>query len=105
MPIYEYVCQACQEQIELFQSISDAPATECPKCQKNTLKKMVSAPSFHLKGDGWYVTDFRDKGKKNLNQGQDANTSGSDQGDSGTSASSSESKTSSSDSSTPPSSE
>lgn len=63
MPIYEYQCQQCGEHCELLQKISDAPATECPSCHKDGLKKLVSAAGFQLKGSGWYVTDFKDKNK------------------------------------------
>ncbi|MDF1796645.1 MAG: zinc ribbon domain-containing protein [Coxiellaceae bacterium] len=63
MPIYEYQCQQCGHQCELLQKISDNPATTCPECHKEGLKKLVSAAGFQLKGTGWYVTDFRDKGK------------------------------------------
>ena len=47
----------------LLQKHSDAPLTQCPQCNQDSFQKIVSAPSFQLKGTGWYVTDFRDKGK------------------------------------------
>ena len=77
MPIYEYVCQACGHDLEALQKLSDAPLTECPKCGKAELKKMVSAAGFRLKGAGWYETDFKkgsDK-KKNLVGGSDSGES------------------------------
>jgi len=77
MPIYEYVCQACGHDLEALQKLSDAPLTECPKCGKPKLKKMVSAAGFRLKGAGWYETDFKkgsDK-KKNLTGGSDGGES------------------------------
>jgi putative FmdB family regulatory protein len=64
MPIYEYQCGACGHQIEAFQKMSDAPLTICPSCQKPNLTKLMSASGFQLKGTGWYVTDFKDNGKK-----------------------------------------
>lgn len=64
MPIYEYRCEACGFQKEFLQRISDAPLTDCPECGKKSLQKMVTAAGFQLKGSGWYVTDFRDKGGK-----------------------------------------
>lgn len=64
MPIYEYQCSACGHHEDVLQKVSAAPLTECPACQQATYGKMISAPSFQLKGTGWYVTDFRDKGKK-----------------------------------------
>lgn len=63
MPIYEYQCEACGEHMEVFQKVSDPDPKQCPTCGKNKLSRIVSAPSFQLKGEGWYVTDFRDKGK------------------------------------------
>ena len=64
MPIYEYQCAECGAHKEILQRISDAPLTDCPECGKPALKKLVSAAGFQLKGTGWYVTDFRDKGSK-----------------------------------------
>ena len=64
MPIYEYECEACKQRHEILQKISDPPAEECPGCHANQLKRVISASAFHLKGSGWYVTDFRDKDKK-----------------------------------------
>ena len=62
MPIYEYRCAACGHDVEALQKITDAPLTECPACHKPQLQKRVSAAGFQLKGSGWYVTDFRNKG-------------------------------------------
>lgn len=64
MPIYEYECGACGDRHEFIQKFSDSPKRKCPGCGAMRLKRLVSAAAFHLKGDGWYVTDFRDKGKK-----------------------------------------
>ncbi len=64
MPIYEYQCAACGHQFEALQKISGPALTQCPSCNQEQLQKKVSAASFQLKGTGWYVTDFRDKGKK-----------------------------------------
>ena len=70
MPIYEYECNACGDRHEFIQKFSDGPKRKCPSCGKSRLKKLVSAAAFHLKGDGWYVTDFRDKdGKKKPEDG------------------------------------
>ena len=63
MPIYEYECRGCGGRHEFIQKFSDGPKRKCPSCGKLRLKKLISAAAFHLKGDGWYVTDFRDKGK------------------------------------------
>jgi putative FmdB family regulatory protein len=59
MPIYEYRCAACGFQKEYLQKMSAAPLTDCPECGKTSLRKMVTAAGFHLKGSGWYATDFK----------------------------------------------
>jgi putative FmdB family regulatory protein len=64
MPIYEYKCEECGHQMEAIQKFSDDPLIECPECKKQSLKKMISASAFHLKGTGWYETDFKNSGKK-----------------------------------------
>lgn len=64
MPIYEYQCDGCGHQMEVMQSMKDAALVDCPECQESRLRKRVSAAGFRLKGSGWYVTDFRDGGKK-----------------------------------------
>src|SRR5471030_2702454 len=53
MPIYEYCCNVCNIQFELRQKFSDPPADRCPKCG-GTVRKLVSAVSFSLKGAGWF---------------------------------------------------
>ncbi len=60
MPIYEYKCTECGHQFDALQSFSEAPKTECPKC-KGAVKKLISQSAFHLKGNGWYATDFAGK--------------------------------------------
>ena len=45
-----------------MQKISDPLLTDCPKCGKPTLVKMLTAAGFQLKGSGWYATDFKGKG-------------------------------------------
>jgi len=62
MPIYEYQCTNCHHTYELIQKMSDAPNPVCPQCEKSTAVRLVSAAGFQLKGTGWYVTDFKNKG-------------------------------------------
>ena len=69
MPIYEYRCESCGHHHEALQKLSDAPLTDCPACNKPELRKQVSAAGFRLKGGGWYETDFKSGGKKNLAAG------------------------------------
>ncbi|HVG05644.1 MAG TPA: zinc ribbon domain-containing protein [Burkholderiaceae bacterium] len=64
MPIYAYKCAECGHELDVIRKVSDPPLTECPQCTKPALVKQVTAAGFQLKGAGWYVTDFRDQGKK-----------------------------------------
>ncbi len=66
MPIYEYQCQSCGHEYEALQKLSDAPLKDCPACHKPDLAKKISASGFRLKGGGWYETDFKSGGKKNV---------------------------------------
>ena len=70
MPIYEYRCCKCGKTTEIMQKFSDQPLSRCPSC-KGKVSKIISNCTFHLKGTGWYVTDYKkgdsgwkDKSKK-----------------------------------------
>lgn len=64
MPMYEYACEACGHQDTLLEKMQASRAKKCPACgQARGFRRQLSAPSFQLKGSGWYVTDFRDNGK------------------------------------------
>ena len=69
MPIYEYACKSCGHRLDALQKMSDAPLLQCPDCGEETLKRLVSAPRFRLKGDGWYETDFKKDNQRNLAKG------------------------------------
>ena len=60
MPIYEYECSSCHKISEAVQKFSDAPLRSCGHCQ-GELRKLISRSTFHLKGSGWYVTDYSGK--------------------------------------------
>lgn len=77
MPIYDYKCSECDHQFEVIQKFSDEPLKKCPECYLNTVSKMVSAPSFRLKGAGWYETDFKTGTKKNIASNDKKNESSS----------------------------
>lgn len=63
MPIYEYQCTECGKIEEAIQKFSDKPLTRCRHCA-GKLHKLVSQTSFHLKGTGWYVTDYAGKSRQ-----------------------------------------
>lgn len=58
MPIYEYKCSKCGKTFEALQPISAAPLRHCIHC-RGRVKKMISQSSFHFKGSGWYITDYK----------------------------------------------
>lgn len=64
MPIYEYQCQQCGKVEEVIQKFSDQPLTTCSSCS-GKLNKLISHSAFHLKGSGWYVTDYAGKTPNN----------------------------------------
>lgn len=66
MPIYEYLCGECRHVLDALQKHSDAPLVYCPECGAPALKRQLSAPSFRLKGSGWYETDFKADKRRNL---------------------------------------
>ncbi|MFQ5561212.1 MAG: FmdB family zinc ribbon protein [Nitrospinota bacterium] len=63
MPIYEYGCEDCGERFEVTQKITDNPLETCSKCN-GKIKRLVSATAFHLKGTGWYKTDYASTNKE-----------------------------------------
>jgi putative FmdB family regulatory protein len=66
MPIYAFQCQACGHRFERLQKLSDADPTTCPQCAQERVTRQLTAPSFRLAGSGWYETDFKKDGKRNL---------------------------------------
>ncbi|MEO7386511.1 MAG: zinc ribbon domain-containing protein [Gammaproteobacteria bacterium] len=64
MPIFDYQCAACGHAFDALQKAGEGPLRKCPECGKLKLKKQLAAPNFHLKGSGWYKTDFKDKSAK-----------------------------------------
>jgi len=49
--------------------MSEDPLVDCPECGKASLKRLISAPRFRLKGQGWYETDFKKDNQRNLAKG------------------------------------
>ncbi|RJR44667.1 MAG: zinc ribbon domain-containing protein [Desulfobacteraceae bacterium] len=74
MPIYEYECRKCGHQMEVWQNFSDAPLARCECCQ-GKLKKIISHSAFHLKGTGWYVTDYSSKSGSQSSKKKDSPSS------------------------------
>lgn len=75
MPIYEYQCAACGKIVEKWQKFSEAPLTVCPQCG-GSLEKLISSCAFHLKGSGWYVSDYAGKSPSTSNSEAPKETTG-----------------------------
>jgi putative FmdB family regulatory protein len=126
VPLYEYQCPKCGR-FELIRKFSDEPVTKCPTCGR-PVQKLASAPAFHLKGTGWYATDYPKKsssgegksgggssgegksgdgksgeGKSSESKSAGKSDSGSGSGESGSKSSGGETSGGSKDKSTPPS--
>ena len=77
MPIYEYECMECSKIEEAIQKFSDRPLNKCNHCS-GKLQKLVSHSSFHLKGTGWYVTDYANKPNSASSHSRNEETSSSE---------------------------
>lgn len=83
MPLYEYECTKCGKVEEAFQRFSDKPLSKCRHCS-GKLQKLISQSAFHLKGSGWYVTDYANKSKSSSSKPQKAESASSESGASST---------------------
>jgi len=77
MPLYEYECEAAGHRFEVIQKFSDAPVDTCRVCG-SPVHKLQSAPAFHLKGTGWYATDYAKSGATAESKGGKDNKDGKD---------------------------
>jgi putative FmdB family regulatory protein len=60
MPTYDYVCDACEHEFELFQGINDPLKKKCPECGKPKLRRLFgTGAAVVFKGSGFYETDYR----------------------------------------------
>ena len=69
MPVYEYECLKCGTRFEEIRKFSDPPVKKHTGCG-GRVKRLLSAPAFHFKGTGWYVTDYADKNKKDAGKSE-----------------------------------
>ncbi|HAA03336.1 MAG TPA: FmdB family transcriptional regulator [Syntrophobacteraceae bacterium] len=81
MPIYEYECAACSQITEAVQRFSDPPLTECAHCH-GQMRKLISKSTFHLKGSGWYVTDYSGKNQSTAATGSSSSPTSKDSSES-----------------------
>lgn len=76
MPIYEYACDDCQKNFEVFLSVRDKAVQECALCGGKNIRKLISNCSFQLKGTGWYKTDYAAKDSPAPSDGTKATAGG-----------------------------
>ena len=75
MPIYEYQCKKCEGIFEILQGFDEKPVRKCEECG-GRLKRIISLSAFHLKGSGWYETDYGKKKVSDPKQLKDHDTAG-----------------------------
>ena len=63
MPSYDYRCTACDTVFEEFQRITADPGATCPECGSEQCTRLISGGTFHLKGSGWYASDYGGSGR------------------------------------------
>ena len=66
MPHYDYVCETCEKQFEVFQSMNDKRLTKCPEkgCKGKVRRLLGTGAGLVFKGSGFYITDYRSEGYK-----------------------------------------
>jgi putative FmdB family regulatory protein len=95
MPTYEYRCRECGEQLEVVQSFSDDPLTECPRCS-GPLRKVFNSVGIAFKGSGFYKNDSRSKSSSSSSTSSSSSSSSGSSESSGSTSSSSDGSSSSS---------
>ncbi len=89
MPTYDYRCDACGHEFELFQSIKDDVKTKCPKCNKRKLRRLFgTGGAIVFKGSGFYQTDYRSesyqkRAKEDKSSGESSSKSSTEKSDGG----------------------
>ena len=84
MPTYDYRCNDCGHEFELFQSMSEPKKKKCPKCKELTLQRLIgTGAAVMFKGSGFYETDYRSESYK---KGAEAEKKGSEIGSKGDAA-------------------
>lgn len=68
MPMYEYECAKCHTVFEALQKFSDEPLKKHEGCG-GKVKRLLSTPSFHFKGSGFYITDYKKSGGDGKSEG------------------------------------
>ncbi len=95
MPTYDYVCDACEHEFELFQSITESAKRKCPECGRLKLRRLFgTGVAIVFKGSGFYKTDYR---SESYRKGAEAEKTANSESKSSSEASKDKSKASSKD--------
>jgi putative FmdB family regulatory protein len=71
MPTYDYICDSCGHEFEVFESIMAKPRTDCPECKELNLRRKIGPGAAILfKGSGFYQTDYRSESYKKAAQAE-----------------------------------
>ena len=90
MPTYDYRCDACDHEFELFQQMSDGVKRKCPECGKLKLQRLIgTGAGVIFKGSGFYETDYK-RSSTPPSESSGSNASGSDSAGSDASSSGSD---------------
>ena len=93
MPTYDYECDACHHEFEIFEPITAEPQKKCPKCKKKKLRRLFgSGAALVFKGSGFYSTDYRSESYKKAAEAEKPKTDSSSSSSTEKSSSSTESK-------------
>jgi putative FmdB family regulatory protein len=85
MPTYEYRCNACKHEFELFQSMTEGAKRKCPACGELKLERLIgTGAGFIFKGDGFYLTDYRSDSYKKAVEAEKKDSPGGEKKDSTT---------------------
>ncbi|TWU25524.1 FmdB family zinc ribbon protein [Bythopirellula polymerisocia] len=89
MPTYDYLCDGCGHEFELFQSISEPVKRKCPECKKSKLRRLFgTGAAVVFKGSGFYQTDYRSESYKSGAEKDKPKSESSDKSDKSSSKSS-----------------
>lgn len=78
MPTYDYRCNSCANEFEVFQRITAEAAANCPKCSQPARRLVSAGTSLVFKGSGFYITDYKRKGAEGAEGGKDSASEKSD---------------------------
>ncbi|GIW97315.1 MAG: FmdB family transcriptional regulator [Pirellulaceae bacterium] len=93
MPTYDYQCDACGHEFELYQGITEPVKKKCPECGKRKLRRLIgTGAAVVFKGSGFYQTDYRSESYKKAAAAEKASSEGKTDGGSSSGASKAKAK-------------